>query len=223
MNAIHGADGKDPTARHVPFNWDPAVRPSQLRIGYLKSVFEQERREDRRDWQQADLQALEVLRDLGAELIPFSLPDDIPMGAMRIILSAEAAAAFDELTISGRDEELVRQGRGAWPNSFRTARMIPAVEYIQANRLRTITMGALKSRFAGIDVFVAPSFEGGSLLLTNLTGHPQVVVPNGFREDGTPFSISFIGKLFGDADALALANAYQDATDFHKQKPPLFV
>ncbi len=223
LHTIHGADGKDPTARDVPFNWDPSIKPAQLRIGYLESAFEQERQEQQQDSREADLRALDVLRDLGAELIPFSLPDDLPISAMRIILSAEAGAAFNELTMSGRDDELVRQGRGAWPNTFRTAHMIPAVEYIQANRLRTIAMGALESRFDGIDVFVAPSFVGQTLLLTNLTGHPTAVVPNGFRENGTPMSISFIGKLYGDAEALAIAKAYQDATDFHKRKPAQFV
>ena len=223
LHAIHGADGKDPTARDVPFNWDPSIRPAQLRIGYLKSAFEQERQEEQQDAREADLRVLDVLRGLSAELIPFSLPDDLPISAMRIILTAEAGAAFNELTMSGRDDELVRQGRGGWPNTFRTAHMIPAVEYIQANRLRTIAMRALESRFDGIDVFVAPSFVGQTLLLTNLTGHPTAVVPNGFRENGTPMSISFIGKLYGDAEALAIAKAYQDGTDFHKRKPAQFV
>jgi Asp-tRNA(Asn)/Glu-tRNA(Gln) amidotransferase A subunit family amidase len=223
LDAIHGADGKDPTARDVPFNWDPSVTPRQLRIGYLKDAFEQERREDRQDAQAADLAVLDVLRDLGAELIPFALPDDLPISAMRIILSAEAGAAFNELTMSGRDDELVRQGAGGWPNTFRTAHMIPAVEYIQANRLRTIAMGALESRFEGIDVFVTPTSGNQTLLLTNLTGHPTVVVRNGFRENGTPLSISFVGKLFGEAEALALAKAYQDATEFHLRRPERFV
>ena len=223
LHAIHGADGKDPTARDVPFNWDPDIRPSQLRIGYLKSVFDREPSEQQRENRAADFLALDVLRNLGAELIPFELPEDLPIGAMRIILSAEAGAAFNELTMSGRDDELVRQGRGGWPNSFRSARMIPAVEYIQANRLRTIAMGALESRFDGIDVFVAPTRGGQTLLLTNLTGHPTVVVPNGFRDNGTPMSISFVGKLFGDAEALAVAKAFQDATQFHTRRPEGFV
>ncbi|MCH7490705.1 MAG: amidase [Gemmatimonadetes bacterium] len=221
LNAIHGADGKDPTARDAPFNWDPAVEPSQLRIGYLKEQFERERQENQREAQEADLAVLDVLRGLGAQLIPFSLPDDLPINAMRIILTAEAGAAFNELTMSGRDDELVRQE--GWPNTFRVSRTIPAVEYIQANRLRTIAMGDLEARFDGIDVFVSPSFGGSTLLLTNLTGHPTVVVPNGFRENGTPLSVSFVGKLFGDAEALMLAKAYQDATGFHKRKPPQFV
>ena len=223
MQAIHGPDGRDGTVREVPFNWDPAVHPRQLRVGYLQSAFEAERRDDQQEEREADLRSLDVLRELGVDLIPFSIPDDLPISAMRIILSAEAAAAFNDLTMSGRDDELVRQGQDGWGNTFRTARMTPAVEYIQANRLRTIAMGEMAARFDGIDAFVAPSFVGQTLTLTNLTGHPAVVVPNGFRANGTPLSISFIGKLYGDAEALAVAKAYQDATDFHQRKPEQFV
>jgi Asp-tRNA(Asn)/Glu-tRNA(Gln) amidotransferase A subunit family amidase len=146
--------------------------------------------------------------------------------ALRIILDAEAAAAFDELTRSGRDDLLVQQTSGSWPNTFRTARLIPAVEYIQANRVRTMVMHALDAALDGIDVLVAPSFGGGRndsvLLMTNLTGHPATVVPNGFTEEGTPSSISFIGRLWGDADTLRVAKAYQDVTDFNRRIPPLF-
>lgn len=223
LHVIHGADGKDPTARDLPFNWDPAVTPRQLRVGYLKSVFERDRSEDQQEDREADLRVLDVLRDLGADLIPFEFPEDLPTGAMRIILSAEAAAAFTELTMSGRDDLLVRQGPEGWPNTFRSARMIPAADYIQANRLRTVVMGSVDARFAGLDVVVAPSRGGPTLLVTNLTGHPTVVVPNGFREDGTPMSISFVGKLFGEAEALALAKAYQDATGHHRRRPAAFV
>ena len=142
---------------------------------------------------------------------------------MRIILSAEAGAAFDELTRSGRDDLLVRQTQRAWPNTFRKARMIPAVEYIQANRLRTIAMERFEMAMQDIDVVLTPSFGGSMLLLTNLTGHPQVVIPNGYRSaDGTPTSVSFVGKLFGDAEALLLAKAVQDATDYHHRHPPRF-
>ena len=117
----------------------------------------------------------------------------------------------------------MRQTRGAWPNTFRKARMIPAVEYIQANRLRTIAMHRFERAMEGIDVVVTPSFGGPMLLLTNLTGHPQAVIPNGYRlEDGTPTSISFVGKLFGDAEALRLAKAVQDATEHHLRRPPQF-
>ncbi len=218
LNAIHGADGKDPTARDVPFNWDAGRPISQLRVGYLKSGFDNEESRSH----DFDVGALRVVRSLGIEPIPIELPDGYPLGAMRTILSAEAAAAFDELTRSGRDDLLVRQGSGAWPNSFRRARMVPAVEFIQANRVRTMIMGAMESALEGIDVFVTPSYAGNVLLITNLTGHPTVVLPSGFNEEGSPQSVSFIGKLWGDAEALRLAKAYQDATEHHLKTPPLF-
>ncbi|MYG20758.1 MAG: amidase, partial [Gemmatimonadales bacterium] len=221
LHAIHGADGMDPTARDVAFDWD-AERPlSDLRVAYVPSAFEGEREDE--EWKAFDEASLEVVRGLGIDPMPLELPDDIPYGAMRIILSAEAGAAFDELTRSGRDDLLVRQTGGAWPNTFRKARMIPAVEYIQANRLRTIAMHRFERAMEGIDVVVTPSFGGPMLLLTNLTGHPQVVIPNGYRsEDGTPTSISFVGGLFGDAGALRLAKAVQDATEHHLRRPPQF-
>lgn len=220
LNAIGGADGKDPTARDVAFDWDVDSSLGNLRIGYLKSAFEADR--DDEEAKAFDLRSLETVRGLGVDPIPVELPEDMPLGAMRIILSAEAAAAFDDLTRSGQDDLLVRQTRGSWPTSFRQARFIPAVEYIQANRVRTMVMGAFEAAMEGIDVLMTPSFGGNILLLTNLTGHPQVVVPNGYRQNGTPGSISFVGSLFGDAAALRVAKAFQDATDFAKQRPPLF-
>jgi Asp-tRNA(Asn)/Glu-tRNA(Gln) amidotransferase A subunit family amidase len=140
---------------------------------------------------------------------------------MSFILNAEAAAAFDELTRSGRDDLMVRQIRNAWPNAFRQSRLVPAVEYIQANRVRTLAIEEMARIMAELDVYVAPSFGGSNLLLTNLTGHPCVVLPNGFREDGTPTSITFTGRLFGEAETLALARAYQESTDFHRKRPTL--
>ncbi|MCK4350751.1 MAG: hypothetical protein KAX13_07825, partial [Candidatus Krumholzibacteria bacterium] len=171
-------------------------------------------------FKETDSAALDVLRRLGADLIPIELPD-YPVEALAFILSAEAAAAFDELTRSGKDDMMVRQIRQAWPNVFRGARFIPAVEYIQANRVRHQIIQDMAK--IDVDVYVAPSFGGNNLLLTNLTGHPCVVLPNGFDEDGHPVSISFIGKLYGEAALLAVARAYQEATDFHTQHPPLFL
>jgi Asp-tRNA(Asn)/Glu-tRNA(Gln) amidotransferase A subunit family amidase len=136
-------------------------------------------------------------------------------------LDVEAAAAFDELTRSNRDDLLVRQIEEAWPNAFRKARLVPAVEYVQANRVRTIAMQAMAELMTTIDVYVAPSLVGDNMLLTNLTGHPAVVVPNGFRQDNTPTSITFTGKLFGEAETLAVARAFQEATDFHRRHPTL--
>ena len=116
---------------------------------------------------------------------------------------------------------LSRQDVDAWPNTFRRARMIPAVEYVQANRVRTLLMRAMERVFAGLDAYVAPTFGNATLRITNLTGHPAVVVPNGFRKNGTPTSITFTGRLDGDAELLALAKAYQDATGFHLRHPTL--
>jgi Asp-tRNA(Asn)/Glu-tRNA(Gln) amidotransferase A subunit family amidase len=218
--AIHGADGKDPTARTLPFDWDPQVPLASLRIGYYRSAFERPPEDYRlRDYDRA---ALGVIRSLGVDPIPVELPDRFPVDALRIILNAEAAAAFDELTRSNRDDALVRQVARAWPNVFRRSRLIPAVEYIQANRIRTMLMGAMQAVMEGVDVFVTPSYGGSVLLTTNLTGHPAVTVPSGFRDDGTPVSISFIGKLYGEADLLAVARAYQQATGFHLERPPEF-
>jgi Asp-tRNA(Asn)/Glu-tRNA(Gln) amidotransferase A subunit family amidase len=214
---IHGADGLDPTARTLPFNWNPERKLSELRIGILKSAFDSDY-----ETKEFDQRTLEVLRGLGANFVPVELPDQYPVQALRIILNAEAAAAFDDLTRSNRDDLLGRQDPGAWPNLFRRSRFIPAVEYIQANRVRTLLMQAMERTMTDIDVLVAPTFGGNQLLLTNLTGHPAVVVPNGFRENGTPTSITLIGKLFGEAEALTVAKAYQDATDFHLRRPPAF-
>ncbi|MFQ5742404.1 MAG: amidase [Acidobacteriota bacterium] len=216
FSAIHGADGHDPSARTVPFNWDPYKPVQMLRVGYLASAFEEAERYRNRAF---DLDTLRVLREtIGLDLVPIELPD-FPISALGFILMAEAAAAFDELTRSGRDDLLTRQNRGAWPNSFRTARFIPAVEYIQANRARTIYMRHFSETMRNIDVFVTPSFRGGVIGATNLTGHPCVVVPNGFTEEGTPVSISFIGGLYKDAETLRLAHAFQQVTDFHLRHP----
>jgi Asp-tRNA(Asn)/Glu-tRNA(Gln) amidotransferase A subunit family amidase len=163
---------------------------------------------------------LETLRTLGIDLIPVELPE-FPISSLAFVLSAEAAAAFDELTRSNRDDLLVRQTKNAWPNSFRTSRMIPAVEYIQANRARTLLMKAMAEKMEGIDVFVTPSFGGNVLLLTNLTGHPGVCVPMGADEEGNSVSISFIGNLYEEGKTLAVAKAFQDATEFHLENPVL--
>jgi Asp-tRNA(Asn)/Glu-tRNA(Gln) amidotransferase A subunit family amidase len=218
LDAIQGDDGLDPSAREVPLGWD-AFRPiSTLRVGYLRSAFEDSESRTHR----FDVSALEALRDLGVDPVPVQLPDRFPLDAIRFVLNAESAAAFDELTRSGKDELLVRQTDNAWPNRFRLARMIPAVEYIQANRVRTMVMQALEASMDGIDVIVTPSFAPDVLLMTNLTGHPTAVVPSGFTDEGTPVSISFVGRLWGDAEAMLLARAYQTATGWHERHPEAF-
>jgi Asp-tRNA(Asn)/Glu-tRNA(Gln) amidotransferase A subunit family amidase len=231
MEAIHGADGLDPTAVDRPYAWGTKLDLSALRFGYLRSDFERElefgdgddeaARQRAQEWRRFDLESLETIRSLGMELVPLQLPD-IPVGALSFILSAEAGAAFDELTRSGRDDELVRQIENAWPNVFRQSRTIPAVEYIQANRVRTVLMRKMEELLAGLDGWLAPSIAGDNLLLTNLTGHPSVVLPNGFCSDGTPTSFAVNGRLFGETEILAVAHSYQSATGFHLRRPEGF-
>jgi Asp-tRNA(Asn)/Glu-tRNA(Gln) amidotransferase A subunit family amidase len=216
FDAIRGLDPTDKTLFDAGFSYPKEVDLSQLRIGYFKRAFDQEYRVSG-----FDKQTLRTLKKLGAELIPVELErDDLPYYAMSLILEAEAAAAFDELTRSDRDSLLVRQHRYAWPNLFRTARYITAVEYIQANRIRHDLIEDYNRRLEEFDVVVTPSFVGGDqLLATNLTGHPVVVVPNGFKDSGSPTSISFLGNLFDEATILAVAAAYQEATTFNKKRP----
>lgn len=216
FNAIYGPDGLDLTVRDYPFLWDRRLEISSLRVGYLKEAFEKNNRN-----QENDAISLEVMRSLGVDLRPIELPD-LPVEGIYPVLDAEAAAAFDELTRSGKDDLLVSQNRGSWPNSFRRARFIPAVEYIQANRLRTLLMQEMAKLMQDIDVYLAPtSGRSNNLLVTNLTGHPCVVVPNGFDKRGRLTSITFIGGLYGEAQVLRLAQAYQEATAFHLEHPEL--
>jgi Asp-tRNA(Asn)/Glu-tRNA(Gln) amidotransferase A subunit family amidase len=268
LSAIHGPDGRDRTVHNVAFNWDANLDWRKLRVGYLKADFElqppqqptppKEEKElsaeekKRRDEEAAnralaqarreydhkfDVAALDKLRAMGVNLVPVEFPK-FPYQAMRSMLVAEAAAAFDDLTRSGRDKLLTQQTRDDWPNTFRSARFIPAVEYIQASRARTTAMELAAKVFEQVDVIVAPTFSQ-QLLITNLTGHPAIILPNGLRGDdapkprvrengevdgggpGTPLSLTFLGQLYGEAKMLALARAYQEATDFHRKQPRL--
>jgi Asp-tRNA(Asn)/Glu-tRNA(Gln) amidotransferase A subunit family amidase len=267
LSAIHGPDGQDRTVQNAAFNWDGNLDWRKLRVGYLNKDFELQppqqeqapkeekdlteaekkkkaeeaeqqaafraRREYDRKYDEA---ALARLRAMGVKLIPLELPK-LPYRPMITMLEAEAAAAFDDLTRSGRDKLLTSQGKDDWPNSFRVSRFIPAVEYIQASRARMLAMEQVAKVFEQVDVIVAPT-NSTQLLVTNLTGHPAVILPNGFRGDdapkptvrdgelqpggpGTPVSLTFLGNLYGEAKMLALAKAYQDATGFHLKHPQL--
>jgi Asp-tRNA(Asn)/Glu-tRNA(Gln) amidotransferase A subunit family amidase len=218
FKVIHGYDPLDPTTvRDVPFRYDASLPLRSVRLGFYRSAFDSVKRQKHL----AD-SVLTVLRSLGADLIPVEFPADPSVNDLSHILSAEAAAAFDDLTRSNRDDLLVRQIKNAWPNVFRSARFIPAVEYIQANRVRSIVIEKMATMFRWVDVVVTPSFGGDQLLLTNLTGHPCVVVPMGFTDRGTPASISFIGQLYDEGRLLAVARAYQEATGHHRKHPVRF-
>jgi Asp-tRNA(Asn)/Glu-tRNA(Gln) amidotransferase A subunit family amidase len=212
FNAIYGSDGRDAAVVDAPFEWNPDLKPQDLRVGFVEKAFEEASDNDRA--------VLDTLRALGVDLIPIELPDD-DLEPLFLILVAEAAAAFDQLTLTDQDDTLTWQDKEAWPNGFRAARFISAVEYIQANRIRTLLMQKMAALMRSIDVLVVPPFAGNALVLTNLTGHPSVVLPNGFNDKGSPTSITFIGDLYREAEVLAVAKAYQDATDFHRTYPPM--
>jgi Asp-tRNA(Asn)/Glu-tRNA(Gln) amidotransferase A subunit family amidase len=270
MQAIYGPDGKDFSARDEAFGWDANFDWRKLRIGYLKSEFDgsaaetesaavvglpagdaagqakqwaaREMARKRREYDRRyDLAALKKLEAMGVTLHAVELPK-LPWDAMANLLSAEGAAAFDDLTLSGRDKLLTGQTPDDWPNLFRIARFYPAVEYVQANRARTLGIRQMAAWFEEVDVIVAPT-PGEQLTVTNLTGHPAVIVPNGLRggdaprpatteEDndtddaiggpGTPVSLTFLGRHYDDARLLAFARAYQVATGFEKAHPPKF-
>lgn len=218
FNAIYGPDGNDLSVINAPFRYAPLPSLKGMRIGYLKKAFESNYPN-----RANDSLTLQTLRSLGADLVAFDLPASVPVNRISFLLSVEAAAAFDELTRSGRDDQMVRQQKNAWPNQFRSSRFVPAVEYLQANRARTklINDMAQQLKAARLDVYVSPAYAGGNLTLTNLTGHPCVVLPNGFNRRNTPSSITFMGQLFEEGKVLAVAKAYQDATDWHKKHPVL--
>ena len=226
LDAIHGPDGQDNSVIPADFHWDATLSPKKLRIGYVKSAFDTpvtdptDPKRTLHATKKFDDAALDVFKRLGINLMSVDLPD-VPYDAMRLILTAEAAAAFDELTRSDRDKLLVQQGKGDWPNSFRTSRFIPAVDYVNANRVRSIAIQKWDDLMRTVDVIVTPTGAANlsQLVATNLTGHPAVIVPNGFRDDGTPVSLTFLGGLFEEAKVLAVARAYQEATGFHLKHP----
>ncbi|HPY32132.1 MAG TPA: amidase [Verrucomicrobiota bacterium] len=216
FQAIQGPDGEDPTVLDVPFNYDARLDVTKLRVGYLQTVFETKTGDGRKN----DEATLATLRQLGVRLQPVTFPE-YPLSNISFLLSTEAAAAFDELTLSGQDDWLKQQTAGDWPNTFRQRRFVPAVEYLRAQRIRWLLIQDMAKAFAPFDVILAPSGAGMTVLLGNLTGHPCVVVPNGFSAAGAPTSIYFLGKLYGEAELLALAKRYQDATDHHRKHPTL--
>src|ERR1051326_6598839 len=227
LNALYGPDGKDITVGDAPFNWNPDTNISTLRIGYLKAEFdgpttpptnEQQRMqaEQRRALYKT---AREVLEKAGTKLTPIELPK-LPAGALRFILSAEAAAAFDDITRDGRVNQLSGQSAGDWPNTFRTSRFIPAVEYLRAQRARTLLIREMETLMSQWDVFVSPAPGSASLLVTNLTGNPAVVLPCGFVND-LPIAIMFTGGVYDEVAPLRVALAFERATKWHEMHPRL--
>lgn len=215
LRAIQGPDGRDTTVIDAPLEWDPKRKLGTLRVGYLEKDFQALKDEEKQVYEAS----LDDLRKAGVTLRPVSLPE-LDSGPLRIILSAEAATAFDDLTRDGGVDQLKDQGPGAWPNSFRSSRLIPAVEYIRASRARTLLMAQMDRFFEDWDVIVSPPYAGEILTITNLTGHPQIIVPCGFVEK-LPRGLVFTSKVCREGDAMRAALAYQQATKWHLMRPPL--
>lgn len=217
FEAIRGTDGKDLSVVDAPFHYNAAQDVKSMKVGYVKELFE-------RDYgnRTNDSLTLKQFESMGLKLHEVQLPEDIPTSALSIILASEASAAFDLLTRSNQDSLLVNQKKNAWPNYFRTSRFISAVDYINANRIRSLLIEKLNDTLKDYDAVLVPSFGGDQLLMTNLTGNPCVVFPNGFNEEGSPTSFSIIGNLYEEGKLLELAAAYQQATEHDEAHPEYF-
>ena len=218
FNCLHGTDGKDQAAVNMPFNYTGKANMKGLKIAYAKNYFESG------DTTGNELAVLDVYRKLGAELIPVDFPDSTVYNfdMMGIIISAESAAQFDDFTRGDLDDMMTRQGRYDWPTQFRSARFIPAVEYINAYRHRYVLMQKVHEVIKNYDVFICPTYGGNQVAITNLTGHPAICFPTGFNKNNLPTNITLLANLYDEATLLAVAKAFQDATVFEDVHPPLF-
>ncbi|HET6995349.1 MAG TPA: amidase [Chitinophagaceae bacterium] len=216
---LKGTDGKDPGAVDHAFNYDPKAEIKKLRFAYVENYFSRLPK-DAPEWK-----VIDFYKSQGVDVTPVAFPDSAmyPYNLISIVLNAESAAAFDELTRTNRDDLVERQDRNFWPNSFRAARMIPAVEYINANRYRYNLCKNMYDFMKNYDVLIVPTFSGRQLAITNLTGNPVVCMPIGFNNSGSPLSITLIGRLFDEASILAAAKVFQDKTDHNKRHPAKFM
>lgn len=222
LQAIHGPDGMDLSLADGPFDWDPGLAIRTLRVGYLAEAFDEERTSETAS-RENDEAALACLRSLGVTLKPVSLPAHADMDALMMLL-VEEASSMDELTRSGRDSLLIQDRDEPEAMLIRAHRLVPGVEYFQMSRVRMRLMEEMARLFDEVDVYLAPFLTPSgdrNVRVTNATGHPGVAVPTGFNAKGTPTSIHFVGNLYGEAQLIALAKAYQDATQHHQRHPRL--
>lgn len=236
LNAIYGPDAKDPSVPDAAFKWNPDQPLKDIRIGYVRSGFEPAAapaggpgggggRGGGTPAQQAEqrqlyVNALEAYRKLGANLIPVDLPDLSIGNQIGFILEVEAAASFDDITRSG-EADLLRSGTSAstWPNTFKTARFVPAVEYLRAMRARTILMRQFDTFMSKFDVLLSAGSDQ-TLGVTNLTGHPAIAVKCGFVNN-TPRILMLTGQLYDEGTMSRVALAYEQATEWKDRHPTL--
>jgi Asp-tRNA(Asn)/Glu-tRNA(Gln) amidotransferase A subunit family amidase len=218
FNFIHGTDGKDESAVNRSFNLSKKSGIKNLRIGYAKNHFE------RLDSNSQEWGVIKAFREQGIEVQPMYLPDtDVyKFDIIGLVIGAEAAAAFDEFTRVGLDDQMTRQTRYDWPNYFRVSRMIPAVEYVNANRHRSVLMQKMNQAMQEYDVIITPSFGNRQLAITNLTGHPALCMPIGFTKQGTPNSITLLANLFREEELVTVGSFFQKITDHEEKHPDRF-
>jgi Asp-tRNA(Asn)/Glu-tRNA(Gln) amidotransferase A subunit family amidase len=216
---IKGTDGKDPGAVDMPFNYSAKTDIKKLRIGYAKNFFDRIKDTTANEWK-----VIKAFEQMGVQLIPVNFPDTAayPYDIVGITLASECAAAFDDLTRSNLDDQLTRQNRNDWPNYFRAARFIPAVEYVNAQRHRYLLMKKMQEFFNTVDVVITPTYAGSQLAITNLTGHPALCMPTGFTRQGLPTSITLLGNLYGEANLISVGRALQLNTEWEEVHPEKF-
>lgn len=216
---INGTDGKDFGSVQHAFNFNPKRDIRKMRIAYAENYFRRLPKESPQ-WQ-----VIETFKKMGVDVKPAIFPDSGVYNAnlVGVILNAESAAAFDELTRTNRDDLIERQDKAFWPNTFRAARYIPAVEYIQANRHRYTLSQKVQAFMKDYDVVIVPTYAGSQLSITNLTGNPALCLPIGFDQRNLPISITLLGNLYDEASILEAGKAYQDKTDHHKKRPAKFL
>jgi Asp-tRNA(Asn)/Glu-tRNA(Gln) amidotransferase A subunit family amidase len=231
LSVINGGDPRDWGSIDAPFGFDWSAQVKDLRVGYVPAFF------DGVDATDVDRQALAAMRDLGVKLVEVSFPD-LPLAALNQLVAIEAAAAFSELTLSNRDDTLKWQDDSAWPNSWRRARLFPAVEMVQLERLRRRTMEAFDAVFAQIDALIGPNYAGGALVATNATGHPSLTIKAGFIEAPTrglrdepadpaapkhrvPRTVSLWSRLFREDVLIALGRALEEKLGVADEHPAI--
>jgi Asp-tRNA(Asn)/Glu-tRNA(Gln) amidotransferase A subunit family amidase len=217
LSVLQGTDEKDPSTIGAAFNYSVKNDVKKLKIGYFSAFFEGTRGNI-----ENDRAVLEVLKKQGIVLHPLELKTSVNPAPLVSMLLVEGAAAFDDLTRLGLDDQLVAQTKNAWPNVFRAARFIPAVEYIQMSRQRSLLIEEMHTLMKGYDVIITPSFAGQQLQITNLTGHPALCLPNGFGSNGSPTSITLLANLFDEEKLIMVGRLIQENTDWQAKRPPLF-
>ena len=236
LAALNGADINDRTTIAAPFVFDAGASIAGLKLGYLPEAFGE-------GATAVDHAALVAVRTLGIEVVEVTLPD-LPYGALMNILFAEAAASFEDLTLSNLDDTLTWQDAAAWPNAMRKARFLSAVDHVQLDRLRYLVMQALDGLFTQCDVLIGPFMTGPMLIASNYTGHPCLHLRAGFEDLGTrsaaslasgklttgeaetagrtftvPQGISLWGRLFDEGPILNLGMALERALAVADRRP----